>query len=71
MDWKMFAVSMMVFSVIGIAVVFLLQMVQHVLPLNPAHVGPVPWDLSLNTAVSFSTNTNWQAYPGEGPVSVT
>jgi K+-transporting ATPase ATPase A chain len=69
MDWKMFAVSMMVFSVIGIAVVFLLQMVQHVLPLNPAHVGPVPWDLSLNTAVSFSTNTNWQAYAGEAGVS--
>jgi K+-transporting ATPase ATPase A chain len=69
MDWKMFAVSMMVFSVIGIAVVFLLQMVQHVLPLNPAHVGPVPWDLSLNTAVSFSTNTNWQTYAGEAGVS--
>ena len=68
MDWKMFAVAMMVFSVMGIAVVFILQMVQQVLPLNPAHVGPVPWDLSLNTAVSFATNTNWQAYAGK-PVS--
>ena len=69
MDWKMFAVSLMVFSVMGIAVVFVLQMVQQFLPLNPAHVGPVPWDLSLNTAVSFVTNTNWQAYAGEAGVS--
>ena len=69
MDWKMFAVALMVFSVMGIAVVFVLQMVQHLLPLNPAHVGPVPWDLSLNTAVSFATNTNWQAYAGEAGVS--
>jgi K+-transporting ATPase ATPase A chain len=69
MDWKMFAVALMVFSVMGIAVVFGLQMVQQFLPLNPAHVGPVPWDLSLNTAVSFATNTNWQAYAGESGVS--
>ena len=70
MDWKMFAVAMMIFSVIGIAAVFLLQ---HG-PAGPApqpcrHVGPVPWDLSLNTAVSFATNTNWQAYAGETTVS--
>jgi K+-transporting ATPase ATPase A chain len=69
MDWKMFAVAMMVFSMIGIASVFVLQVVQQVLPLNPAQVGPVPWDLSLNTAVSFATNTNWQAYGGETGVS--
>lgn len=65
MDWKMFAVAMMVFSVIGIAAVFLLQSIQQFLPLNPAGAGAVPWDLSLNTAVSFATNTNWQAYAGE------
>ncbi|HXX55590.1 MAG TPA: potassium-transporting ATPase subunit KdpA [Methanoregula sp.] len=69
MDWKMFSVAMMVFSVIGIAVVFVLQMVQQFLPLNPAGVGPAAWDLSLNTAVSFATNTNWQAYAGETGVS--
>jgi K+-transporting ATPase ATPase A chain len=69
MDWKMFSVAMMVFSVIGIAVLFVLQMVQQWLPLNPAGVGPVTWDLSLNTAVSFATNTNWQAYAGETGVS--
>ena len=69
MDWKMFTVAMMIFSVIGIAVVFLLQTVQQFLPLNPAGVSAVPWDLSLNTAVSFVTNTNWQAYAGETGVS--
>jgi|WetSurMetagenome_2_1015567.scaffolds.fasta_scaffold01092_3 potassium-transporting ATPase potassium-binding subunit len=69
MDWKMFAVAMMVFSLTGIAVVFILQMVQQFLPLNPSHVGPPSWDLSLNTAVSFVTNTNWQAYAGEVGVS--
>ncbi len=69
MDWKMFAVAMMVFSLIGIAAVFLLQSVQLLLPLNPADAGAVPWDLSLNTAVSFATNTNWQAYAGENGVS--
>ena len=69
MDWKMFAVAMMIFSLIGIAVVFVLQMVQQLLPLNPAGAGPASWDLSLNTAVSFATNTNWQAYAGETGVS--
>ncbi|HUH79679.1 MAG TPA: potassium-transporting ATPase subunit KdpA, partial [Methanoregula sp.] len=69
MDWKMFSVAIMIFSVIGIAVVFVLQMVQQLLPLNPAGAGPAAWDLSLNTAVSFATNTNWQAYAGETGVS--
>ena len=69
MDWKVFSAAMMIFSLIGIAVVFLLQEVQQILPLNPAGQGPVPWDLSLNTAVSFATNTNWQAYAGEITVS--
>jgi K+-transporting ATPase ATPase A chain len=69
MDWKMFSVAMMVFSGISIVFVFLLQEVQGLLPLNPAWVGVVPWDLSLNTAVSFATNTNWQAYVPETTVS--
>ena len=69
MDWKMFAVAVMVFSVFSIIAVFLLQEVQQFLPLNPAGVGPVPWDLSLNTAVSFATNTNWQFYVPETTVS--
>ena len=69
MDWKMFSVAMMVFSAICIAFVFLLLEVQQFLPLNPAGAGSVPWDLSLNTAVSFATNTNWQAYVPETTVS--
>lgn len=69
MDWKMFSVALAVFSVLCIVFVFLLQEIQGLLPLNPAGSGPVPWDLSLNTAVSFATNTNWQAYVPETTVS--
>ena len=69
MDWKQFSVAMMIFSILGIAVTFVIQEIQQYLPLNPAGIGPVAWDLSLNTAVSFATNTNWQAYAGETGVS--
>jgi K+-transporting ATPase ATPase A chain len=69
MDWKTFAIAMMVFSVIGIIFLFVLQLAQPILPLNPAGVGSPSWDLALNTAVSFVTNTNWQAYAGETGVS--
>ncbi|HWS21799.1 MAG TPA: potassium-transporting ATPase subunit KdpA [Methanoregula sp.] len=69
MDWKTFAIAMMVFSLVGIVFLFVLQLVQAGLPLNPAGVGSPSWDLSLNTAVSFVTNTDWQAYAGETGVS--
>src|SRR5512137_124685 len=69
MDWKTFAIAMMIFSIVGIVFLFVLQLVQSGLPLNPAGVGSPSWDLSLNTAVSFVTNTNWQAYAGETGVS--
>ncbi len=69
MDWKTFATAMMVFSLVGIIFLFVLQLAQPVLPLNPAGVGSPSWDLALNTAVSFVTNTNWQAYAGETGVS--
>ena len=69
MDWKQFAVALMVFSIPCILFVFFLQLFQQFLPLNPAGLGAVPWDLSLNTAVSFATNTNWQAYVPEVTVS--
>jgi K+-transporting ATPase ATPase A chain len=69
MDWKQFAVALMVFSVPCVLVVFFIQLFQQFLPLNPAGLGAVPWDLSLNTAVSFATNTNWQAYVPEVTVS--
>jgi K+-transporting ATPase ATPase A chain len=69
MDWKTFAIAMMVFSIVGIIFLFALQLAQPVLPLNPAGVESPSWDLALNTAVSFVTNTNWQAYAGETGVS--
>ena len=69
MDWREFTVALMVFSIPCVLVVFLLQLFQQYLPLNPAGLGAVPWDLSLNTAVSFATNTNWQAYVPEVTVS--
>nr|WP_319376253.1 potassium-transporting ATPase subunit KdpA [uncultured Methanoregula sp.] len=69
MDWKQFAISLMVFSILCILFVFFLQIFQPFLPLNPAGLGAVPWDLALNTAVSFATNTNWQAYVPEVTVS--
>ena len=69
MDWKQFAVAVMVFAIPCIGVVFVIQQVQQFLPLNPAGLEAVPWDLSLNTAISFATNTNWQAYVPEVTVS--
>jgi len=69
MDWKTFAIAMMIFSLVGIVFLFTLQLAQPILPLNPAGVGSPSWDLALNTAVSFVTNTNWQAYAGETGVS--
>lgn len=69
MDWKDFALAMMVFSLVGVVFLFLLQLAQQFLPLNPGGIDAPPWDLALNTAVSFVTNTNWQAYAGETGVS--
>lgn len=69
MNWKNFVVALMIFSIMGIFSLFFSQALQHLLPLNPAGLGPVKWDLSLNTAVSFVTNTNWQAYGGENTLS--
>jgi K+-transporting ATPase ATPase A chain len=69
MDWRTFASALVVFTVPCILVPFALQLLQQYLPLNPAGAGPVAWDLSLNTAVSFASNTNWQAYVPEITVS--
>lgn len=69
MTWKNYAWSFAVFNISGIILLFLLQMVQNLLPLNPAGFGPIRWDTALNTAVSFATNTNWQSYSGEQTMS--
>jgi K+-transporting ATPase ATPase A chain len=67
--WKSYAMDLVIFNVIGIIALFLLQEVQHLLPFNPQKFPRVPWDLALNTAVSFATNTNWQNYGGESSMS--
>lgn len=69
MDWKSFAAALLIFNALGIAVVYLLQQIQQFLPLNPLNLGAVSPDLAFNTAVSFVTNTNWQAYSGEVTLS--
>ena len=69
MDWKTYAVAMMLFNFAGLLVVYLLQRVQSSLPLNPQDLGAVRPDLAFNTAVSFATNTNWQSYGGETTLS--
>jgi len=68
-NWKSYIFSLILFNVVGIIVVFLIQTTQYLFPLNPQHLPAVPWDLALNTAVSFTTNTNWQAYSGETTMS--
>ncbi len=69
MSWKTYSWSFIGFSVAGIALLFLLQELQGLLPFNPRGFGPVRWDTALNTAVSFATNTNWQSYSGERTMS--
>lgn len=69
MTWKKYAVSVMIFSGIGLVFLFLLQLLQGVLPGNPQNLSGVKWDLAFNTSASFITNTNWQAYSGESTLS--
>lgn len=69
MDWKAYSFSLIIFNVLGIIALFALQELQHILPFNPQGLGMVRWDTAVNTAVSFVTNTNWQAYVGEGTLS--
>jgi K+-transporting ATPase ATPase A chain len=68
-DWIQYTIAMLVFSAVGLLLTYLIQRIQHVLPLNPDHMGAVGPDLAWNTAVSFTTNTNWQAYSGESTMS--
>ncbi|NJD59209.1 MAG: potassium-transporting ATPase subunit KdpA, partial [Anaerolineae bacterium] len=69
MDWKVYAISLLVFSLVSFVALYLLQRLQGLLPLNPQKLGAVSPDLSFNTAISFVTNTNWQAYGGENTLS--
>ncbi len=69
MNWKTYAVAMLLFNVTGLVALYALQRVQEFLPLNPGTFGAVAPDLAFNTAASFITNTNWQAYAGESTLS--
>ncbi|MFZ2845017.1 potassium-transporting ATPase subunit KdpA [Psychrobacter sp.] len=69
MNWKQYALAIILFNVIGFLALFILQLVQGNLPLNPQAMTGVTWDLAMNTAISFMTNTNWQAYGGESTMS--
>jgi K+-transporting ATPase ATPase A chain len=67
--WTTYAGAMLLVNLLGLLLLYGLQRIQYLLPLNPAGLGAVPPDLAFNTAVSFTTNTNWQAYGGETTMS--
>ena len=69
MRWTEYAVSMLLFSVVPMLLLYLIQRVQGFLPFNPQKFAAVPPDLAFNTAASFTTNTNWQNYAGEATMS--
>lgn len=69
MTWRGYALAVVVFNLLGFALLFLLQLLQGLLPLNPARLPGMEPLLAFNTATSFATNTNWQAYAGETTLS--
>ena len=69
MDWPRYFWAVLIFNVVGLLALVAIEMTQAWLPLNPQHFPNVPWALALNTAISFITNTNWQAYSGENTMS--
>ena len=68
-NWKKYTFGLLMFNLVGIVFVFIIQLIQAYLPLNPAHLANVSWHSALNTAISFVTNTNWQGYAGETTMS--
>jgi K+-transporting ATPase ATPase A chain len=68
-DWQRYALSLLLFSLVGCLLTYGLLRLQHWLPLNPQGLGALSPDLAFNTAVSFTTNTNWQSYGGESTMS--
>ncbi|CEO21569.1 potassium-transporting ATPase subunit KdpA [Paraclostridium sordellii] len=69
MNGKEYTISLISFSILSLLFVLFLQMTQYLFPLNPEKLANVRWDLAFNTAISFVTNTNWQAYSGETTLS--
>jgi len=68
-DWKQYTLAMLLFSLVSLLFTYAILRLQHWLPLNPQGFGPVSPDLAFNTAVSFTSNTNWQSYVGESTMS--
>jgi K+-transporting ATPase ATPase A chain len=68
-NWKQFTLAMLLFSLVGCLFTYAILRLQNILPLNPQGVAGLSPDLSFNTAVSFTTNTNWQNYSGEASMS--
>ena len=68
-NWKSYTFGLLAFNLIGFLFLFLVQVFQAFLPLNPAKLAGVSWHSAFNTAVSFMTNTNWQGYAGETTMS--
>ena len=69
MSWKAYATAMIMFNIVGGLVLLVIELTQQWLPFNPQHLPNVPFALAVNTAMSFMTNTNWQAYSGENTMS--
>lgn len=69
MTWTTYGKALLAFNLMGFTFLFLLLLMQGYLPLNPQAFPGLPWALAFNTAVSFVTNTNWQAYAGETTLS--
>jgi len=69
MNWKTYLYGLLIFNLFGFVFLFLLQMFQAYLPLNTEKLPNVSWHLAFNTAMSFTTNTNWQSYSGENTLS--
>ena len=69
MNWREYAASMLIFSLVSLVLTYVIERIQYVLPWNPEHLHGVPPALAWNTAASFTTNTNWQAYVPETTMS--
>src|SRR5579863_2363865 len=69
MSWAKYTISMLLFSLAGVISLYAIERLQGVLPFNPQSLPAVPRALAFNTAASFNTNTNWQAYAGETTMS--
>ena len=68
-DWKTYSLALLAFTLVSLLALFSILLLQGVLPLNPQGFAGLEWTLAFNTAVSFVTNTNWQAYSGEAALS--